>query len=81
MDRDIETLFEEFENMINIEWIQEKVSNLKQKTLQAIATARAEALREAAEKGWDWIKKNCENELLIGDSFVNAIRSDKQEGQ
>ena len=43
--------------------------------------ARAEALREAAEKGWDWIKKNCENELLIGDSFVNAIRSDKQEGQ
>jgi hypothetical protein len=50
MDRDIETLFEELENMMNAEWVCEKVSDLKQKTLQAIATARADALREEAEE-------------------------------
>ncbi len=95
MDRDIETLFEELENIMSIEWMQEKVSDLKQKTLQAIATARADALREGAWRFksmllsasrpvvWPLIDGVwavfCNRESISTD-YCPAILADKQDG-
>ena len=77
MGRDIETFFEELENMMNDEYVREKVSDLKQKTLQAIATARAEVLREAADRAEVHVMTNTVGCLDL-QGLRQAIIADKQ---